>query len=308
MSGRTGVLVMAHGTPPSLDEVEPFYTRIRRGSPPSPEQLADLVRRYEAIGGVSPLAERTAAQVAGLALRLEEREPGRYVVAYGAKHTDPSIEAAASALARSDVEEIIGVVLTPHRSDRGSGEYLARAAEAIGATRGGLPFTRIEEWFDAPGLPELMAGRVQRALAAVPSAPVVVFTAHSVPVTAGSTDPYGEQVARSAELVAKAGDLDGASVPWSVAFQSAGRTTQEWLGPGLLATIDELAAEGRPAVVVCPIGFVADHLEVLYDLDVEARARAEAAGLAFARTASLNDDPAFLGALADVVAASPRVS
>jgi protoporphyrin/coproporphyrin ferrochelatase len=306
MTKRTGVLVMAHGTPASLAEVENFYTRIRRGSPPSPDQLADLVRRYEAIGGVSPLAERTAAQVALLTGRLEELAPGRYVVAYGAKHTDPSIETAASDLARSGVERIVGVVLTPHRSARGSGEYLARAAEAIEAARPGLRFTRVEEWFDAPGVAELLARRVEGALAGSPSDPVVVFTAHSVPVLAASDDPYGEQVTRSAELVAKAADLEGASVPWCVAFQSAGRTDQEWLGPDVLARIDELGALGHHAVVVCPIGFVADHLEVLYDLDIEARARAEAAGLAFVRTASLNDDPAFVAALADVVLAAAR--
>jgi protoporphyrin/coproporphyrin ferrochelatase len=308
MTARTGVLVMAHGTPASLAQIAPFYTRIRRGSPPSAEQLADLVRRYEAIGGVSPLAERTAAQVAGLARRLDELDPGRYVVTYGAKHTDPSIETAASDLARSDVGGIVGLVLTPHRSARGSEEYLTRAAEAIEATRPGLPFTRVEEWFDAPGIAELLARRVLAALAELPSDKAVVFTAHSVPVVADSTDPYAEQVARSAELVAKAADLEGASVPWDVAFQSAGRTNQEWLGPELVAKLDELRAEGRVAVVVCPIGFVSDHLEILYDLDIEARAHAEAVGLAFARTASLNDDPAFIGALADVVAASPRAS
>jgi len=302
VSGRTGVLVMAHGTPASLEEVEPFYTRIRRGSPPSPEQLADLVRRYEAIGGVSPLAERTAAQVVGLANRLDELEPGRYVVAYGAKHTDPSIEAAASELARRDVEAIVGIVLTPHRSSRGSGEYLARAGEAIDAAHRGLAFIRVEQWFDARGIPELLARRVEAALASVLDDPVVIFTAHSVPVSTEGTDPYEEQVVQSAELVAKAAGLAGPSAPWCVAFQSAGRTNQQWLGPALSSRIDELAADGRRAVVVCPIGFVSDHLEILYDLDIEARARAEAAGLAFARTASLNDDPAFVGALADVVA------
>ncbi len=299
------MLVMAHGTPGSLAEVEAFYTRIRRGSPPSEEQLADLLRRYEAIGGVSPLTERTAAQVRGLASRLEALEPGRFVVAFGAKHTEPAIEAAATELAETDVEVVVGIVLTPHRSARGSGEYLARAAGALGTARPGLPFVAVEQWFDAPGVVELLAARLGDALATVAD-PAVLFSAHSVPISGDPGDPYAEQVARTAELVAAEAGLARAGVRWGVAWQSAGRTNQQWLGPDLLVRIDELAAEGRGSVVVCSVGFVSDHLEVLYDLDIEARQRAEAAGIAFARTASLNDDPAFVAALAGTVLDAAR--
>ncbi|HEY1733736.1 MAG TPA: ferrochelatase [Acidimicrobiales bacterium] len=307
MSTPVGVLVMAHGTPGSVEEIEPFYTRIRRGRPPSAAQLDDLVRRYEAIGGVSPLAERTRSQVDGVAAVLTARQPGRYSVTYGAKHTEPSIELAASELARCDVSGIVGLVLTPHRSLRGSGEYLQRAADAIDAARPGLPFTPIEQWFDAPGLPELLGRRVLDACREIKGAPFVVFSAHSVPVLAGGDpDPYEEQVERSALLVAQAAGLDGASVPWAVAWQSAGRTDQRWLGPDLLSTLDELGPTHLDAAVVCPVGFVADHLEVLYDLDIEARARAASVGLGFARTASLNDDPEFLGILAGVVESAAR--
>jgi len=298
---------MAHGTPGSLEEIEPFYTRIRRGSPPSPEQLDDLVRRYRAIGGVSPLTERTRAQVDGLAVRLEAVEPGRFTLSYGAKHTEPSVERAAADLSMSGVSAIVGVVLTPHRSSRGSGEYLDRASDAVEAAHPGLPFTRVDQWFDAPGLPELLGRRVDAALAAAGPDPAVVFTAHSVPASVRAAgDPYRDQVERSGELVAKAADLDAASVPWRVAWQSAGRTDQEWLGPDLLATIDELAAAGCRSVVVCPVGFASDHLETLYDLDIEARARADSASVGFARTASLNDDPEFLDILAGVVRAAAR--
>jgi ferrochelatase len=294
---------MAHGTPGATEEIEGFYTRIRRGHPPSPEQLADLVRRYEAIGGVSPLAQRTQAQVDALATRLEETAPGRYAVAYGAKHTEPSIEGAAAGLVDRNVAGIVALVLTPHRSARGSGEYLSRAARAVEASRPGLPFTAVEQWFDAPGFPPIMARRVQDALRRAGGDAEVVFTAHSIPVPADAEgDPYEVQVERSAELVAAAADLEGASVPWRVAWQSAGRTEQRWLGPDLLATIDELASLGRRVVVVCPIGFVSDHLEVLYDLDIEARRHAEAAGVSLVRTDSLNDDPDFIAVLADVVA------
>jgi ferrochelatase len=306
MTASIGVLVMAHGTPGSAAEIEPFYTRIRRGRPPSAEQLADLVRRYEAIGGLSPLTERTRAQVDGLAALLEAAEPGRYVVAYGAKHTEPSVEHAAAELAHRGVSAVVGIVLTPHRSSRGSGEYLDRAADAIGAATPELPFLRVDEWFDAPGFPELLAHRVRAALREADdrtgSVSTVLFSAHSVPESVRAAgDPYPDQVGRSAELVAKAADLEAAAVPWRVVWQSAGRTDQQWLGPDLLGTLDELGAEKCRSVVVCPVGFVSDHLEILYDLDIEARARARSSGLALARTESLNDDPEFLAILAAVV-------
>jgi ferrochelatase len=302
ISASVGVLVMAHGTPGSVEEVEPFYTRIRRGHRPSPEQLDHLIARYEAIGGTSPLTERTRAQVAGLAALLEAEDPGRYVVSHGAKHTEPSVERAATELAGRGVSAMVGIVLTPHRSSGGSGEYLDRAAEAVGAARPGMPFVRVDEWFDAPGFAGLVARRLQVTLAGSGDDPTVLFSAHSLPESVRAAgDPYPDQVERSAELVAAAAGLESAGVPWRVAWQSAGRTDQEWLGPDLLTTIDALAREGRRTVVVCPVGFVSDHLEILYDLDIEARARAASAGLGFARTESLNDDPEFLAIVAGVV-------
>lgn len=305
-AGRTGVLVMAHGTPGAPEEIEPFYTRIRRGHPPSPEQLADLVRRYDAIGGTSPLATRTAAQVAGIAAALDARAPGRYVVRYGAKHTDPSIEAAARALARDEVDRVVGLVLTPHSASMGSAEYLARAAAALGEVAGAPPFAPVAEWWDAPGFAALVADRVDAALRRLP-APlvrrVVLFTAHSLPRRViAEGDTYPDQVAASARAAAEAGGLEAAGVDWEVAWQSAGRTPDPWIGPDLLEVLRRIGAEcPSGGVVVCPIGFVADHLEVLYDVDIEARAVAESAGLAFGRTESLDDDPRFCALLADVV-------
>ena len=302
-TGPVGVLVMAHGTPAAAGDIEAFYTRIRRGRPPTPEQLADLERRYRAIGGTSPLAARTAGQVAGLAARLEEAEPGRYVVAYGAKHTEPSIEEAAASLARHGASAVVGLVLAPHRASMGSEEYLARAAAALGEA-GELPFVPVRQWYDAPGLAALVGERVEAALASLPPdcRAEVLFTAHSLPervVAAG--DPYPEQVAASAALAAGAAGLDRRGTGWRTAWQSAGRTPERWLGPDLVEVVRSLPAAGVQGVVVCPIGFVADHLEVLYDVDVEARGVATGAGLAFARTASLDDDPRFIDILAGVV-------
>jgi ferrochelatase len=295
----TGVLIMAHGTPASTAEIAPFYTRIRRGRPPTPEQLADLEARYAAIGGVSPLAVRTTAQVDAVRAVLDARAPGRYLVSFGAKHTDPLIEEAAPALAEAGVDRVIGLVLTPHGSSLGSGEYFDRAAAALGPT---TPFLRVEPWYGNPALVALLAARVQGALGTVSGRKTVIFTAHSLPARIKEAgDTYPEQLAESARLVARAAGLDD----WLVAWQSPGRTPEPWLGPDVRDVVSQLAADDvADAVVICPIGFVADHLEVLYDLDVDVAGIAAANGLAYARTASLNDDPAFIAALADLIIAT----
>ncbi len=291
----TGVLLMAHGTPASKAEIAPFFTRIRRGHPPTPEQLAELEGRYDAIGGVSPLAVRTAAQVDAVRAVLEQRAPDRYLVSFGAKQTDPLIEESAAALAAAGPERVIGLVLTPHGSSLGSQEYLDRAAAALGDTT----FVPVPPWYAQPSLVTLLAARVTDALRSVPGRARVVFTAHSLPARIRAAgDTYPEQLAESARLVAEAAGL----AEWLVAWQSAGRTPEPWLGPDVRDLVRQLAAEGATdAVVVCPIGFVADHLEVLYDLDVELAGVAAAGGLAYARTASLNDDPAFIATLADLI-------
>jgi ferrochelatase len=291
----TGVLLMAHGTPSSPDEIGPFYTRIRRGRPPSPEQLAELEGRYRAIGGVSPLAERTRAQVDGVRAALEQRAPGQFVVSFGGKHTHPLIEEAAAALALAGHRRVIGLVLTPHGSSLGSQEYLDRAAAALGD----MPFVAVGPWYAEPALVELLASRVKDAVASVSGRACVIFTAHSLPERIRETgDTYPEQLAESARLVADAAGLD----EWQVAWQSAGRTPEAWLGPDVRDVVGRLGAGGETdGVVVCPIGFVADHLEVLYDLDVEVAGVAASSGLAYARTTSLNDDPVFVRVLADVV-------
>ncbi len=294
-----GVLVMAHGTPAGPDEIEAFYTRIRRGRPPTPEQLSDLVSRYEAIGGTSPLTARTYSQVAELAALLERDAPGTYRVRFGAKHVHPSIEYAANELAEDGTAPVVGLVLTPHQSAVGSDEYHARARSAFGDA---VTYRPADPWYASPGFVALQSTRVSAAIAAL-HPPLgqrvhVAFTAHSVPErTVADGDPYPTQVAASASLIAAAADVEDFSVAW----QSAGRTPEPWIGPALADTLRELGASGAWGVVVCPVGFVADHLEVLYDLDIEARAVAESAGVRFARTTSLNSDPGFIRVLADSV-------
>ncbi len=297
-----GVLLMAHGTPATPEEIPGFYTEIRRGRPPSPELLDDLVRRYEAIGGTSPLQDRTRAQATALTAALDTRAPGRFVLRLGTKFAAPRIEEAVAELDRAGVSSAVGLVLAPHSSTVSVGEYARRAEEAAAAQ--GRPFhlELVDHWHLAPGLVPLLAGRVLDALDRLPEADragaVVVFTAHSVPtgvVEAG--DPYPAQVEETARAVAAEAGLER----WSVAWQSAGRTEEPWLGPDLLAVLPALAAGGTTTSVVCPVGFVSDHLEILYDLDIEAAGVASAAGMTLTRTDSLNDDPAFADILAGVV-------
>ena len=303
----TGVLVMAHGTPASPEGIEPFYTAIRRGRPPTPELLAELTGRYRAIGGTSPLTERTRAQVDGLAMALEAADPGRFVVRYGAKFADPSIEAGIDDLTSLGVTGIIGIVLTPHQSVRGSEQYFQRARDAASRSTVPVDITPVRSWHRAEGLDELLAERTGATLASLPPGArrrtVVFFTAHSVPERAiAEGDPYATQVAESATDVAGRLGLDEREgIDWGVAWQSAGRTDDRWLGPDLNGEIRRVAEEGATSVVVCPVGFVADHLEVLYDLDIEAAALAGQHGLVLARTPSLNDDPRFLDVLARTV-------
>ena len=304
-SRRVGVLVMAYGTPSSPGQVEAFYTDVRRGRAPSAGQLADLVRRYEAIGGVSPLSRRTAEQVEGIQQQLELRFPGRYLCTLGNKHSEPRIENAIENLAGLGTRDLVGIVLAPHYSRGSIGEYVSRASER--ATDLGMSAAFVEHWHDHPVLVELLAERVIRALESLGTAGtdarennglLLLVTAHSLPVrVVADGDPYAGQLRRTGELVASASGLRR----WDVSWQSAGRTPEPWLGPDILDRLRALPGEKVSAVVVCPAGFTSDHLEILYDLDIEASRVAAETGVAFARTASLNADPRMCAGLADLV-------
>ena len=304
-SRRVGVLVMAYGTPSSPGQVEAFYTDVRRGRAPSADQLADLVRRYQAIGGVSPLSRRTAEQVEGIQQQLELRFPGRYLCTLGNKHSEPRIENAIENLAGQGTRDLVGIVLAPHYSRGSVGEYVSRASER--ATDLGMSAAFVEHWHDHPVLVELLAERVIRALESLGTAGtdarennglLLLVTAHSLPVrVVADGDPYAGQLRRTGELVAAASGLRR----WDVGWQSAGRTPEPWLGPDVLDRLRALPGEKVSAVVVCPAGFTSDHLEILYDLDIEASRVAAETGVAFARTASLNADPRMCAGLADLV-------
>lgn len=293
-----GVVVMAYGTPRSPGDVEPYYTHIRRGRPPTPEQLADLQRRYDSLGGVSPLAERTEAQRAGLAAALGDG----YRVVLGQKHAAPFIEDAVDVLAADGLDRIVGLVLAPHYSGFSVGEYQRRLAERAACHEHHIATAGINSWHTEEAYLSFLARAVTDALAGMPEKTKVLFTAHSLPERVLVGDPYPDLLAESAAEVARRTGLNRWA-GWGLAWQSAGRTPERWRGPDILEVIRELAATGRAdGVLVCAQGFVADHLEVLYDLDLEAAGVAAEVGLDFARTRSLNDDPAVLAALARRVA------
>jgi ferrochelatase len=297
VSPTVGVVVMAYGTPASAADVEAYYTHIRRGRPPTAEQLANLQHRYDAIGGISPLAQRTEAQRAGIQAALEDHAPGRFQVQLGQKHSAPFIEDAADDLIRGGVHSLVGLVLAPHYSRASVGEYQERLAAA--AEPAGVVAVGIESWHMEEAYLAFLTDALAEARATLPAAHKVLFTAHSLPERALIDDPYPDQLRESAaEVAQRSGIRDWAD--WSIGWQSAGATPEPWRGPDLLTVIRELGATGRTnGLCVCAQGFVADHLEVLYDLDIEAAGVAADSGLAFARTRSLNDDPLVLAALAD---------
>lgn len=297
MGDQIGVLLMAYGTPRAAEEILPYYTDIRRGRPPTPDLLAELTARYEAIGGLSPLAELTEAQRDSLQRELDRLAPGRYEVVLGLKHAEPKIEAAIDDLARRGFRRVVGLVLAPHFSTYSIGQYLGRAREA-GAPHG-IVVGGVESWATEPAFVEFLADDLRRRIATMPDRTRVVFTAHSLPerIIAGG-DAYPDELRATAEAVAaRLGLAEGTD--WQIAWQSAGRTPEPWLGPDVLEVLDELGTDADvDGVVVSAVGFVADHLEVLYDLDIEAATRAADRGLAFDRTACVNDDAAVMAALA----------
>jgi len=304
-STRAAVVVMAYGTPRTKEEILPYYTDIRRGRPPTEEALQDLIDRYEAIGGLSPLKKLTEDQAAALQRELDIIQPGHFQVFLGLKHATPFVEEAVEDVAAQGFKKIVGVVLAPHFSSYSIGQYMGRVRDA--AEPHGIEVTGVESWARNNEFIEFLAQDMKKKLAAMPERTKVLFTAHSLPqrIIDGG-DPYPDELRATAELVAERAGLTRWS-QWSIAWQSAGRTPEPWIGPDILEVIDSLSAtrnsdEPIDGVLVSACGFVADHLEVLFDLDIEAAHRAETHGLAFARTACVNDDASVMASLARMVA------
>ncbi|HEX9531474.1 MAG TPA: ferrochelatase [bacterium] len=292
-----GLVCMAYGSPATLEDVLTYYTHIRGGKIPSPDQVAELRERYRRIGGQSPLAEITQRQATGVARALQEDDLD--VRAYvGMKHAPPFIADVVAQMAGDGIRRAVGLALAPHYSQISVASYFATAEEA--ASRHKIGLTCVQSWHDLPGFIATLVNRVHTARAALPGADgaPVVFTAHSLPQRILSWhDPYPDQLARTCELVATQAGLRD----WRFAYQSASHTGEPWLGPDLLEALDQIREEGHTSVVICPVGFVADHLEVLYDIDIEAAAHADALGVRLVRAPTAGCDADFLGALANLL-------
>jgi protoporphyrin/coproporphyrin ferrochelatase len=283
---RAAVVLMAYGSPETLADVPAYYADIRGGRPIAPEHLEDLVERYRRLGieDRNPLNAITEETRAAL-----EQELG-IPVHTGMRHWQPRIAEAAERALSGGAETIVGLVLAPHYSGMSIAKYRGLLEEAVDG-RAELRF--IERWGSDPGFVDYVAERVRGTGAHV------VFTAHSLParIVSGG-DPYEDELLETARLVSERAGLRD---EWSFAYQSASPTGEPWLGPDILEHLDDLHARGVRSVLVCPIGFVSDHLEIRWDLDTEARDRAAELGLALERTPMPNADPAFVTVLASLV-------
>jgi len=294
-----GVLVMAYGGPDSLDEI-PGYLADVRGRPTPQAIVAEIAENYRAIGGRSPLLEVSRRQVAALAKRLGDE----YCCYLGMRHWAPWIEEVVGEMVEDGVTHAVSLVLAPHFSAMSVARYQQKVADGLDLYRGRIEFEHVPSYHDLPGLVEAFTGRVEEGLARWPGDERdrvhVVFSAHSLPervLAAG--DPYDEQCRETARLVAERAGLPGER--WSWSYQSAGRTSEPWLGPDLGEHLEQLAMLGVADVVVVPVGFVSDHVELLFDVDVRARGVAERLGVRLERPPALNDDPIFIEALSDLV-------
>jgi len=310
-----GVLVMAYGTAAGPDDVERYYTDIRGGRAPTPEHLRELEDRYAAIGNRFPLLDITREQGAGLQRELDAADPGRFRTYLGMKHSPPFIRDGVAEMKDDGIRRALGLVMAPHWSGMSVETYAAAARSAIEDQDAGIEFDHVRHWYAQPSFIELLAWRVASAVESLPgpvrSGAEIIFSAHSLPqrtlddgttrCTACRECPagceYDAQLRDTADRVAARLGMETYTTGW----QSAGRTPDPWLGPPVEDVIREAAERGAKAVVVCSAGFVSDHLEILYDLDIEARGVAESLGLVFGRTEMPNADPAFLRVLAEVV-------
>ena len=301
--GDWSVLLMAYGGPDSLDDVEPFLLDIRGGRPTSQELVEEVRERYAAIGGRSPLLEISRAQGAALEKELRRQDPERgWEVALGMRHWHPFIAQTVDELARLDRRRLVALCLAPHYSRMSIGAYRRKAQEAFDAAGGTFEVRWVEGWGDHPTFLDALAANVRKGLEGFPEeergAVKVLFTAHSLPARLlAQGDPYDDQLRATAQGAAeRVGKID-----WELCYQSAGAGSVDWLGPQIEERVVELAKAGYRNLLAAPLGFVSDHVEILYDLDVEARAAAEAAGARLERIESMNDSPSFIAALTEIV-------
>ena len=291
---------MAYGTPASEDDIEPYLTHIKKGRKPSTAEIEDLKRRYRAVGAHSPLLAITANQTSKLEAALNSKGI-KAPVYFGMKHWYPYIADTVPKILKLGTRRLVGLVLSPHYSRVGVGEYKTILQRSVANSQIKVEF--IDSWHNNSLLHQAIGEKISDALVKLPTNTKthVLFTAHSIPeriITEG--DPYSSQLLDSCKAVAKLTGLER----WSLAYQSASHTADKWLGPDIL---DALVSLDKPVnVLVVPIGFVTDHLEILYDIDIEAQTFAKSREINLRRTDSLNTSPTFIAALADVISTRIR--
>ena len=303
MGKRTmGLLVMAYGTPYKEEDIEPYYTHIRHGRKPAPEQLEDLKNRYEAIGGISPLAHITEGQAQALCDTLNQAQDEiEFKLYIGLKHITPFIEEAVAQMDKDGIKETVTVVLAPHYSTFSVKSYNTRAKEE--ADKYGISVTSVESWYKQPKFLKYWEEKIRETFDSMSDSEreksVLVVSAHSLPQKIREAgDPYPDQLEETAKLLAEAADVKEYAVGW----QSEGQTGEPWLGPDVQDLTRELnEKKGYTSFVYTPVGFVSDHLEVLFDNDYECKVVCDEIGATYHRPAMPNTDPLFIGAVADAV-------
>jgi protoporphyrin/coproporphyrin ferrochelatase len=300
---KMGLLVMAYGTPYKEEDIERYYTHIRHGRPPAPEMLEDLQNRYEAIGGISPLAKITVEQGEKLEQHLNSiQDEVEFKMYLGLKHIEPFIEDAVKQMHEDGIEEAVSIVLAPHFSTFSVKSYNGRAKEEA-AKLGGPEIVSVESWYDEKKFIKYWSDRVAKTFAEMPADEkensVLIVSAHSLPEKILQMgDPYPAQLKKTADLIAKQAGVKNYAVGW----QSAGNTPEPWLGPDVQDLTRELFEEhGYKAFVYVPAGFVSEHLEVLYDNDYECKVVTDEIGASYYRPPMPNAEPEFIDAMADVI-------
>lgn len=309
---HTAVLLMAYGSPNRLEDVEPYFTDIRGGRTPSREAIEELTSRYRRVGVPTPLLAVSMALGRELERLLNLNPPDEeiYTVHLGMKHWTPHIASAVEEILESGADRMIAIALAPHYSKISTEGYRRKIEAALVAPKGKstangsaspIELDFVESWYELDGYVEAVAENVKqvRAEFAHPKDVVAVFTAHSLPARIlHEGDPYQDQLLRTSELVAHRAGIE----QWRFSYQSQSQTGEPWLGPDLVDTVEELAAHGHRAILVASVGFIADHLEIFYDIDIEAKEKADALGIELRRTPMLNADPRLAHALHDLVA------
>jgi len=298
------VLLMAYGGPDKLEDIPAYLLDVREGRPTSQELIEEISENYHKIGGKSPILELTRQQAAALERELSQTAPPatRYQIYIGMRHWTPWIKDTVRQMVNDGVEEAIALVLAPHYSSMSIAKYFKRLDEALAEVEKPFRYERIESYHDHPLLIEALSKRVKAGLS--PDVHVI-FSAHSLPVRIiKEGDPYESQLHETAALVAAQVGL--AADQWSFCYQSAGRSPEPWLGPQLDEHIEALAAQGKNNLFSVVIGFVCDHVEVLYDIDIRAQEVAQRCGVTLNRAPSLNDDPLFIATLVDLIRSKER--